>query len=67
MTHFKRIYSQQAHQYQQLVAREDYQGNLPETLSQIRPFQGLEVVDMGAGTWPVDPAGCTSGQTYRHL
>lgn len=50
MTHFKHIYSQQAHQYQQLVAREDYQGNLPATLSQIRPFEGLEVVDMGAGT-----------------
>lgn len=50
MTHFKRIYSRKAHQYQQLVEREDYQGNLPEALYQIRPFEGLEVVDMGAGT-----------------
>jgi ubiquinone/menaquinone biosynthesis C-methylase UbiE len=50
MTHFKRIYSQQAHQYQQLVTREDYQGNLPETLAQIQLFDRLEVIDMGAGT-----------------
>ncbi len=50
MTHFKRIYKQQAHQYQQLVAREDYQDNLPKALSQIRPFDDLEIIDMGAGT-----------------
>ncbi|KPK04615.1 MAG: hypothetical protein AMJ56_17095 [Anaerolineae bacterium SG8_19] len=50
MTHYKRIYSQQARQYQLLVAREDYQANLPVTLSQIRPFDGLEIVDIGAGT-----------------
>jgi ubiquinone/menaquinone biosynthesis C-methylase UbiE len=33
-----------------LVSREDYQENIPRALGQIRPFAGLDVVELGAGT-----------------
>jgi ubiquinone/menaquinone biosynthesis C-methylase UbiE len=50
MPDFQTIYAQHADQYDQLVAREDYQGNIIRTLSQIRPLAGLDVVELGAGT-----------------
>ena len=50
MPDLKAIYAHQAEQYEQLVAREDYQGNILKTLQNICPLDGLEVVELGAGT-----------------
>ena len=50
MTDFKHIYSSQAERYERLVSREDYQGNLKPALAKIRPLEGLDVVELGAGT-----------------
>ena len=50
MTDFKRIYRTQAAEYDQLVAREDYKGNILPALARIRPLAGLDVVELGAGT-----------------
>jgi len=46
----KAIYTSQAHHYERLISREDYQHNIPRLLNQITPFEGLEVVELGAGT-----------------
>ncbi|MBZ0292681.1 MAG: class I SAM-dependent methyltransferase [Anaerolineae bacterium] len=48
--HFKTIYASHAAQYDAMVSREDYQGNLLPALQQIRPLKDLHVVEMGAGT-----------------
>ena len=48
--HFQNIYATQADQYDAMVSREDYQGNLLPALEAIRPLAGLDVVEMGAGT-----------------
>lgn len=50
MPDHKEIYLQEAGRYQRLIAREDYQENLKTALNQIRPWDGLDVVDLGAGT-----------------
>ena len=50
MSDHKEIYRKQASEYEVLVSREDYQKNLPRALGQIRPFDGLDVVELGAGT-----------------
>jgi ubiquinone/menaquinone biosynthesis C-methylase UbiE len=44
------IYTHHAARYDQLVSREDYQGNILRALQAIRPLAGLEVVDLGAGS-----------------
>jgi ubiquinone/menaquinone biosynthesis C-methylase UbiE len=44
------IYSKQAAQYDLMVSREDYQGNIFPVLNEIRPLNGLDVVELGAGT-----------------
>ncbi len=48
--HFHNIYANKADQYDAMVSREDYQGNLLPALEKIRPLAGLDVVEMGAGT-----------------
>lgn len=48
--HFQNIYANHADQYESLVAREDYQGNILNKLQEIRPLAGLDVVEFGAGT-----------------
>jgi ubiquinone/menaquinone biosynthesis C-methylase UbiE len=48
--HFQDIYANHADQYEALVLREDYQGNILKALQQIRPLSGLDVVEFGAGT-----------------
>lgn len=48
--HFQNIYANHADQYEALVAREDYQGNILAALQQIRPLHDLDVVEFGAGT-----------------
>lgn len=50
MTDFQHIYTHQAEQYDRLVAREDYQGQILAALQRIRPLAGLDVVEFGAGT-----------------
>jgi ubiquinone/menaquinone biosynthesis C-methylase UbiE len=50
MTDHQEIYREQATQYELLVSREDYQGNIHRALNQILPFEGLTVADFGAGT-----------------
>ena len=44
------IYQSEADRYDRLVAREDWQGNLPAALAAIRSTTGLDVVELGAGT-----------------
>lgn len=45
------IYKNQALQYEQLIAREDYEGNILRAITKIVPnLQEAEVVDLGAGT-----------------
>ena len=44
------IYARYAPQYESLVAREDYRGNIRPALERIRPLNGLDVVELGAGT-----------------
>jgi ubiquinone/menaquinone biosynthesis C-methylase UbiE len=47
----KTVYSHYADQYEALIAREDYQGNILRTLEQIVPSLDQRVVlDLGAGT-----------------
>jgi ubiquinone/menaquinone biosynthesis C-methylase UbiE len=46
----EQIYNEQADEYERLVAHEDYQGNLFPALKQVRPLEGLDVVELGAGT-----------------
>lgn len=48
--HFIDIYTRRAAEYELLVAREDYRGELPRALAAIRPAAGLDVVELGAGT-----------------
>ena len=44
------IYQEQAEQYERLVAREDYEGNILPALEEICDLNGRVVVEMGAGT-----------------
>lgn len=48
--HYADIYAYHADEYECLIAREDYAGNLLAALRGITPLQGLDVIDMGAGT-----------------
>ncbi|MEW5988140.1 MAG: methyltransferase domain-containing protein [Chloroflexota bacterium] len=47
---YQQIYRTQAALYDELVAREDYQGLILPALQSIRPLTGLDVVELGAGT-----------------
>ena len=44
------IYRSQAEQYEALVSREDYQGNILPALQKVTPFSEKDVVEFGAGT-----------------
>jgi ubiquinone/menaquinone biosynthesis C-methylase UbiE len=48
--HFQEIYDSKAAQYDALVSREDYLGHIASALQQIRVLDGLDVVELGAGT-----------------
>ncbi len=51
MTDYKQIYANQAAKYEQMVAREDYEGNILPALLGIRPFTlQTTVIELGAGT-----------------
>lgn len=43
-------YERHALEYEDLVSREDYQGNILKTIREIVPLDGLDVLDLGAGT-----------------
>lgn len=44
------IYQNDGDRYEALIAREDYQGNIVKTLDEIVRVEGLDVLDLGAGT-----------------
>ena len=44
------IFIHHAQEYAQLIRRQDYQGNILPTLRNIRPLEGTDVVEFGAGT-----------------
>jgi len=48
--HYADIYAHHAEEYERLIAREDYTGNLLAALQEITPLEGLDVIDMGVGT-----------------
>jgi ubiquinone/menaquinone biosynthesis C-methylase UbiE len=50
MPDYKEIYNKQAGKYDLLIEREDYQGNILGALNRVRPLDGLDVVEFGAGT-----------------
>ena len=46
----REIYQSEAERYEALISREDYQGNIPHALDEIINVDGLDIVDLGAGT-----------------
>ena len=50
MPEHKQVYTQEAPNYQRLVAREDYQDNLLPAIQEIISPNNLDVIDLGAGT-----------------
>jgi ubiquinone/menaquinone biosynthesis C-methylase UbiE len=46
----KEVYDCHADQYELLILREDYEKNIPSEINKIIPFNGLNIVDLGAGT-----------------
>ena len=46
----RKIYESDAERYEVLISREDHQGNIPGVLDEIISVEGLDVVDLGAGT-----------------
>lgn len=46
----KEIYASRAQDYERLVAREDFEGNILKALQDIRALAELDVVELGAGT-----------------
>ena len=50
MVDHKQVYEQQGEKYQQLIAREDYLGNLLPAIQNLVPLIGLDIIDLGTGT-----------------
>jgi ubiquinone/menaquinone biosynthesis C-methylase UbiE len=46
----KEVYEAHADQYERLVQREDYQNNILSAIESYCPLEGLDVVELGAGT-----------------
>jgi ubiquinone/menaquinone biosynthesis C-methylase UbiE len=46
----RKIYQSDGDRYEALVSREDYQGNIPRAMDEILNVNGLDVLDLGAGT-----------------
>ncbi|MBI5351751.1 MAG: class I SAM-dependent methyltransferase [Chloroflexi bacterium] len=46
----EQIYQTEAEQYEALVSREDHEGNIQRALDEIINVDGLDVLDLGAGT-----------------
>ena len=50
MIDYKSIYRERAHDYERLVSREDYQGNIQQALASVAPLDQAHIVELGAGT-----------------
>ena len=46
----RKIYQSEGDRYEALVSREDYQGNIPRAIEEIINPDGLDALDLGAGT-----------------
>ncbi len=46
----KTVYAKHGDEYEALIAREDYQGNIPRAIDELIDVDGLDVLDLGAGT-----------------
>src|SRR5215217_1386842 len=46
----RKIYQSEGDRYQALISREDYQGNIPHAIDEIINVDGLDILDLGAGT-----------------
>lgn len=46
----KEVYARHVREYEALVSREDYQGNILKAIQEIVGLNGLEVLDLGSGT-----------------
>jgi len=46
----RKIYQSDGDRYEALISREDYQGNIPRAIDEIINVDGLDVLDLGAGT-----------------
>ena len=46
----RKIYQSEGDRYEAMVSREDYQGNIPRAIDEINRVDGLDVLDLGAGT-----------------
>jgi ubiquinone/menaquinone biosynthesis C-methylase UbiE len=46
----RKIYQTEGDRYEALIAREDHQGNIPRAIDEIIDVDGLDILDLGAGT-----------------
>jgi ubiquinone/menaquinone biosynthesis C-methylase UbiE len=46
----RKIYLSEGQRYEALISREDYQGNIPRAIDEIIRVDGLDIIDLGAGT-----------------
>src|SRR5215211_3318874 len=46
----RKIYQSEGDRYEALISREDYQGNIPSAIDEIINADGLNILDLGAGT-----------------
>ena len=46
----RKIYQSEGDRYEALISREDYQGNIPRAMDEIINADGLNILDLGAGT-----------------
>lgn len=46
----RKIYQSDGDRYEALIAREDYQANIPRAIDEVIHVDGLDIVDLGAGT-----------------
>lgn len=46
----RKIYQSEGDRYEALISREDYQGNIPRLIDEMINVNGLDVLDLGAGT-----------------
>jgi ubiquinone/menaquinone biosynthesis C-methylase UbiE len=64
MPDHKAVYEASAVQYERLVSREDFEGNIIPSLCQITPLAGQDVVEFGAGTGRLT---CLLAPLVRHI
>jgi ubiquinone/menaquinone biosynthesis C-methylase UbiE len=46
----RKIYQSEGDRYEALISREDHQGNIPRAIDEMIKVDGLDVLDLGAGT-----------------